>query len=42
MKAIEKYYIYGEKKEQIQINDKNTVKEVRCTQIIINKEAQQN
>jgi hypothetical protein len=39
MKTIEKHYIYEEMKKEIQINDKNTIKEIRKTQIIINEEA---
>ena len=31
MKMIEEYCIYKEKKEQIQINNKSTVKEIRNT-----------
>lgn len=34
MKMIEKYCIYREKKEYIQINDKKTVNDVRNTPII--------
>jgi len=34
-----KYCIYREKKELIQINDRNTVKEIKNTQTIINEEA---
>jgi len=37
MKTIEKHY--KEKKNEIQINDKHAVKEIRNTQIITNEEA---
>jgi hypothetical protein len=37
MKTIEKYYIYKEKEEWIQINDKNTVKEIRNTKLQLKK-----
>jgi hypothetical protein len=39
MKTIEKYHIYRRKGRVVSDNDKNTVKEIRNTQIIINKEA---